>query len=348
MAHDKELIPEKERWSRIFQEHDVFILKYQFPDSLPKRIRNRLGNFNLKEHLSAHPKDFEIAIVILPHFIIPVYNFLKRNKIDAKIVAWFHNSITMYIHSTSRIKSFTKKTIFNLLGVFKKQFKKVDLFLSISTGIAHAVIKQLPSAPVKVVYNPVLPANFENIPVIKQSSTPIFAYIGRLDDFQKNLRFMFKALSRLDFTWKLKIIGTGPDEQALMDYAKKLRIENSIEWKGFSEKPFELLRDEGVTALLLTSRFEGLPTVLIEAISYGIPVIASNCPTGPSDIVINGVNGYLYEPGNLKDFVEKLRGLATGDLKVADIDQMRKSIEKFRIDNVCANIYSSLVGLLYS
>ena len=101
-----------------------------------------------------------------------------------------------------------------------------------------------------------------------------------------------------------------------------------------------------MTALLLTSRFEGFGLVLVEAISHGIPVISSDCETGPRDIVVEGINGYLYKPGDLKEFVEKVNGLAMGKLKVADPDEMRKTVRKFQIDTVCESIYDEFVKIV--
>lgn len=150
----------------------------------------------------------------------------------------------------------------------------------------------------------------------------------------------------LKFDWKLKVIGTGPDEKMLRRYADKLGIADKIEWLGFSREPYELLRSEGVTALLLTSNYEGFGLVLIEAISYGIPVISSDCEAGPKDIVVPGVNGYLYKKGDLNDFVDKLNGIVSGRLKVSDYTEMRKTVKKFEIEEVCRNIYEELCKLV--
>jgi len=96
---------------------------------------------------------------------------------------------------------------------------------------------------------------------------------------------------------------------------------------GFHPQPFSIVRE--CTALLLTSRFEGFPLVLVEAIQYGIPVISSNCQAGPEDIVIEGVNGYLFPEGDLESFVNILRKVISGELKFASPEEIARTAERF-------------------
>jgi len=140
----------------------------------------------------------------------------------------------------------------------------------------------------------------------------------------------------------LKVFGKGPDENTLSKYAEKLKINDKIEWLGFCANPYDVLKKDGVTAVVLTSRFEGLPTVLIEAVAHGIPVVSSNCNTGPDDIVISGVNGYLYKQGSIKDFTEKLKKVSFETQNFAELGRLMHSVDKFRIESVCENIYEKL------
>jgi len=344
LASEDCIEPDRNTWFSLFQTHETLILRYTWPKVLPKRFVHWFGKYEIIEDKNFDNdvfKDLDLAVITAPSFLQSVLTLLNKIGFKGKIIGWFHGSL---FGSNSMVKTLAKKIF--LKNSLTKQLKCTDLVPSISSGIEEQVKKLLPNAKVVTVYNPVLPADYEKIPPIKRSTKPIFAYIGRIDNYQKNLKFMFKGLSMLEYDWKLKIIGEGPDEDMLKEYSKKLGIQDRIEWLGFSKEPYELLRDEGVTALLLTSNFEGLGLVLIEAISYGIPVISSDCEAGPRDIVVEGVNGYLYKPGDLRDFVEKVDGLVTGKLKVASPEEMRKTVKKFQIDVVCEKIYDELVKLV--
>ncbi|MGC9140601.1 glycosyltransferase, partial [Athalassotoga sp.] len=187
-------------------------------------------------------------------------------------------------------------------------------------------------------FNPLEPYNGS---LIERSKIPLFLYVGRIDDGQKNLSFMFKGLSMIKKDWKLIIVGTGPDEDKLKSLANDLGISQKIEWRGFKKDPYENL-NEGVTALLLTSRFEGFGMVLAEANQRGIPVISSDCQVGPADIVIPGVNGYLYPEGDMDAFVKIVNDVIDGKVGFGTPEEIARTAERFSGEVVCNNIIKAL------
>jgi UDP-D-galactose:(glucosyl)LPS alpha-1,6-D-galactosyltransferase len=74
----------------------------------------------------------------------------------------------------------------------------------------------------------------------------------------------------------------------------------------------------------------------------GIPFISSNCLSGPEDIVIQGVNGYLYQEGNIKDFVNKVEKVIKGELKFANPQEIRKTTYKFEKNLILNKIFTIL------
>jgi len=316
--------------------------KYRF-NSFPKPISRFFGqiDFVLSNDIESEMlfRDLDIAIIVEPIILAPLSIFLKEHGFTGKVVGWFHNNI---YYPSSWLKYFFKKTFQK--NTLRKGFKNADFFLCISTGLAKQLTKLLvPSNKIAVVYNPVL--SDKDFDLVQRSKETIFAYIGRIDNTQKNLKFLLKGLSKLEFDWKLKIFGKGPDENVLSKYAEKLKISDKIEWFGFCANPYDVLKKDGVTAVVLTSRFEGLPTVLIEAIAHGIPVVSSNCNTGPDDIVISGVNGYLYKQGSIKDFTEKIKKISFETQNFTELGKLMHSVDKFRIESVCENIYKKLLGI---
>nr|WP_232060150.1 glycosyltransferase [Athalassotoga saccharophila] len=117
-----------------------------------------------------------------------------------------------------------------------------------------------------------------------------------------------------------------------------------MEWRGFKKDPYENL-DEGVTALLLTSRFEGFGMVLAEANQRGIPVISSDCEVGPSDIVIKDINGYLYPEGDMNAFVKIVNDVIDGKLKFETPEKIAETAKRFSGDVVLDNIINALKEL---
>jgi len=347
LASEDEIIPPKDEWVEPYNKICNSVLIYKCEKGMFQKLRQWNGDFRITDDKnSLILRNTDIAIIISPVFLKAVSQYLQRIKSKAKIVTWFHLPLSYTFFSLTFPKNLVKSLVFKIFQVYKEQLKYADLHLSISSGIAREIKMFSSNANVKVVYNPVLCDDYLNFEPIKRSEKPIFAYIGRLDNFQKDLLFLLKALSKLKFEWKLKIVGTGPDEEKLKIYAKSIGVEKYVEWLGFSKLPFELLRNGGISAVLLTSKFEGLPTVLIEAISYGIPVVSANCPTGPDDIIINGINGFLYKPGSINDFVDKVNYVVSNIHIFSRPEKIRKTVEKFCTSPVCEAIYRELSNLI--
>jgi UDP-D-galactose:(glucosyl)LPS alpha-1,6-D-galactosyltransferase len=86
--------------------------------------------------------------------------------------------------------------------------------------------------------------------------------------------------------------------------------------------------------------------VLAEANQRGIPVISSDCKSGPKDIVIPGRNGYLYKEGDINDFIRVISGVMDGKLQFDTPENIAKTAERFRDDIVISNIYNFLKNLI--
>lgn len=299
---------------------------------LSRRLFNKklLINYNsIKKYLSEIVSS-NIVLVTDPLLITSVKLVIQENQINTKVVYWDHGSLFGYL------KGKFQKIIYGeeiLISV-----KSADAHLAISTETAEAIKNVDSNAKVYIVYNP-FPIYHGNL--IQRPSSPVFLYVGRLSDNDKNITFMLSGLSKLkNKEWKLKIIGTGKDENKLKALANKLNIYNRIEWIGFKKDPFSNIKE--ATALLLTSRWEGFPMVLVEANQRGIPVISSDCKAGSKDIVIHGKNGYLYKEGDMNDFVRIVSGVIDGKLQFDTPGNIAKTAERFREDIVISNIYDSL------
>lgn len=183
---------------------------------------------------------------------------------------------------------------------------------------------------IDVVFNPVK----KNTAVITRPQALKLLYVGRVHFAgQKNLKELFDALSRLEIPWSLDIVGDGEDVPQCKSYVETLGLQQNITWHGWHENAWQYIEDNirEASCLVLTSTQEGLPLVLLEAISRGIYCISSNCVSGPSDIIVNGVNGYLYEPGNVGELVNKLTAIGSGE-RLPEHDVIKNSICDFYED----------------
>lgn len=140
--------------------------------------------------------------------------------------------------------------------------------------------------------------------------------------------------------WELKIYGSGELYSKLQTMIREFCLENSITIMPSTSHIDDVYRSSSI--LLLTSRYEGLPMVLLEAMSYGLPVVAYACKCGPRDLIENGVNGMLVQEGNIKDFADKtIRLLKNPQM----IDQIGNNAFKMAVNYSKDNIIRKWIDL---
>lgn len=219
----------------------------------------------------------------------------------------------------------------------------MDAHIAVSTGIAEELEACDPGKPVALTGSPV-PSIGERI--VPRATVPTFLYIGRLDVSQKRLDRLFRALAGLGRRrFRLRVfgaaaVGDARQEADLHSLAGTLGIADRIEWMGWRQDPWAYVQE--ATVLVLTSDYEGFGLVLPEALGRGIPVIASDCPSGPRDIVQSGVNGYLFPPQDELQLRRLLRGVVDGTLPLPDAPTCTRSVERFRAEAVAQRFADAL------
>ena len=103
---------------------------------------------------------------------------------------------------------------------------------------------------------------------------------------------------------RLLLIGSGPLRYKIFELIKKQKLTNKIKIIDFKKNPFPYIKRSDV--FILSSKYEGLPNVLLEAITLNKLIISSDCPTGPKEILDNGKGGLLFETGNFKMLSKKI------------------------------------------
>ncbi|RXT26885.1 hypothetical protein BVJ53_05910 [Lacticaseibacillus chiayiensis] len=286
----KYLLPQgsmRDHWYPDSRSIKVFRFAQVFKNVRP--VRNALGAIWLMFGILFTSAD---EVVCLSTKLIYEVAFLRKTfRKKFKIVSWIHFSL---LHGQD----------INL-----NDLKKADYHLAISSGIQRQMHDiGINDSNIGVVWNPIAPS-LNVIP--EATNSPFkFIYIGRIFiDGQKNLRELVAGLSSLNKSttrWTLDVFGDGPDMAEFKKLIAKKGIARQVIFHGWVKHPFD--RIESADCLLLTSRYEGFVLVLGEAIARGVPVISSDCPTGPDDIV-NDSNGYLYPPGDVQTLTAKMKSV---------------------------------------
>jgi glycosyltransferase involved in cell wall biosynthesis len=180
------------------------------------------------------------------------------------------------------------------------------------------LIKFYPSTlvpKIRIIPNPL------NIPInIPESNEvtlhkPTFIAVGSLTE-QKGLDYLLDAYSKVSNIkpeWHLTILGEGHLRNALIKQAAELGISEKVHMPGRIKNPYSVLKNADI--YVMSSRFEGFPVALCEAMGVGLPCISFDCPTGPADIIVNNINGILVEYLNVDLLAQSMIELASDPIK---------------------------------
>ncbi len=194
--------------------------------------------------------------------------------------------------------------------IIAKANKMVAVSNGVAEGFREAIKKQVPH--LSVIYNPV----FDN-GIYAKSKEPIeeslfkngkttLINIGRLIE-QKNkplLLHSFAKVKKQEPNIQLVILGEGSLLNSLKKLAQDLQISEDVYFLGFKQNPYKYLANSHL--FVLSSFFEGLPTVIIEALAIGTNVVSTNCKSGPFEILEAGKNGWLSGVNNSDSLAEKI------------------------------------------
>jgi len=180
-----------------------------------------------------------------------------------------------------------------------------DYVVGVSAGVIEDLVRLTDLSPEKfrVIFNPIVTADIAEkarSPVDHawfSDGSSVFVAAGRLRP-QKDFPTLLRAFSqvRAKRPARLIILGEGPERGELEVLLRELDIAGDVSLPGATSNPYAYMAR--ATAFVLSSRWEGLPTVLIEALSCGVPVIATDCPSGPREILADGRHGELVPVGD--------------------------------------------------
>lgn len=190
--------------------------------------------------------------------------------------------------------------------LMKLTYPRAQHIIAVSEDVATILRDDYHFKHVSRIYNLVsFPEILEQGSESYQHPRPYIVALGRLSEVKRlDLLINAYANSALKQTCDLLLIGEGETRQALERQIEALSLEGNVILTGAQSNPFKYLHS--AEFLVLSSRTEAFPMVLIESLVLSCPVIATDCPTGPREIVIDGENGLLVENENQQQLTEAM------------------------------------------
>ncbi len=236
-------------------------------------------------------------------------------------------------HLTARLLPYVRRLLFKGadMVVTNSAAGAEDLQKSLSLDARKVMMINNPSADPEIA----IKAQAEvDHPWLDQHEVPVAVAVGRLaavKDVSTLIRAFAIVVSKTPC--RLLVIGQGVEEQKLKDLASELNISDSIDFIGFVDNPWAYMKRADI--FVMSSRVEGSPNSLIEAMFLGVPAIATDCPTGPKEILQDGKLGHLIEMGDHESFARAwLEILADPEKAKATAESAMEHISRFEFDTV--------------
>jgi glycosyltransferase involved in cell wall biosynthesis len=216
-------------------------------------------------------------------------------------------------------------------------YRHADAIVCVSAGVAEDVrrITGLPAERIVVVRNPVVTPQLRELanqpadhPWLAVGQPPVILGVGRLT-VQKDFATLIRAFARLraQRDVRLIILGEGRLRAALESLASKLGVADAVDMPGFKSNPYAYMSRAAV--FVLSSRWEGSPNVLTEALALGRPVVATDCPSGPNEILQGGKIAPLVPIGDVARIAD-----AIGEIMDAPprADSLRAAVDDYFVE----------------
>jgi exopolysaccharide biosynthesis WecB/TagA/CpsF family protein len=228
---------------------------------------------------------------------------------------------------------------------YRMLHRSANAVVAVSRGVANDLaVSGIPRAKISVIYNPVVDGDFAAkcagpppYPWLANKIGPVFVSVGRLTA-QKDPYTLLAALRILLDKAKARLIlvGEGEAEPALRRYAIKRGIAHAVAFVGYQINPLPWIMH--ADALISSSRYEGFGNAIVEALACGTQVIATDCPHGPSEVLLEGALGTLVPVGDVEALAEAMAHVTT---KTVDAAKLRARAAAFTA-SACADAHLNL------
>jgi len=223
-----------------------------------------------------------------------------------------------------------------------------DCVVAVSRGVAADLVRYAKLSPqqVRVIYNPIITPGLRQKareplthPWFAPGAPPVILAVGRLEA-QKDFTTLIRAFAQVRRTRpaRLLILGEGEERPLLEATAQQLGVQGDVGLPGFVANPYPYMVRSG--AFCLSSRWEGLPGVLIEALYCGALLVSTDCPSGPREILAGGRYGLLTPVGDATELAEAIDTALNGDAPRAP----QESWQPYELEMVVDQYEDALLG----
>jgi glycosyltransferase involved in cell wall biosynthesis len=274
-------------------------LSGEYVEQIPDRVR--VINLAAKRTIAAIPALAQYLKTERPVAVISHLNHANITALLARDLSRTKTKLILVEHNTLSADKSKLRRAKVLPTMMKWLYPRADLVVGVSQGVATDLEAGLglDRGTVKVVYNPVVDRDLVDRsqaavehPWLQPGSPPVFLGVGRFT-VQKDFLNLINAFAivRQQRPARLIILGEGDLRGELEADIKRLNLSADVALPGFVQNPYAYMSK--AAAFVLSSRWEGLPTVLIEAMACGCQIVSTDCPSGPDEILAAGKYGRL-------------------------------------------------------
>lgn len=304
-----------ENISKLIKEMNIFkiikkvLFSFEIKSGLIKNKINKDRKINLSEKY-----DVEIAFGDgFPYFYVAYGNSDKK-------IAWMHSDVLVKDYSARYYKR------------MKKVLSKMTFGVAVSDKVGESYKKKYDVQNVEIINNiiddeEILEKSKIDVEIPWDDKKMNFLSVGRLD-YSKNYDMLLRVSKRLiddGFNFRVFIIGDGEEKETLEEMISKLEMKDNFILLGRKDNPYPYMKNADM--FLLSSRFEGLPTVVIESLILHVPCLATDV-AGIHQILNESIG--IVSDNNEEDFYLKFRGIL---LQKNKIDNMKKNLSDYQYDN---------------
>jgi len=283
-------------------------------------INNIKRIFTLRNTIVKSAPDSIISFISATNILV----LMATRFLSTSVIISERNSPTYY-RANRRIWHILRRLIYPCAEHLVVQTREIRLFFA----NYNRSVKVIPNSVM------ILPENMRQEPRFSLPPGKRIVAMGGLI-YQKGFDLLLNIVSRLFekfIDWNLIIMGKGPLGEELKNQAKRLGIESKVFCPGRVMNPISIL--SRCDLFVLSSRYEGFPNALLEAMACGLPPVSFDCPSGPAEIIQQGINGYLVPPEDIKSMEKILCKLMKEEgLRIALGKEARKVRGKYAPDKI--------------
>ena len=306
--------------------------------ALSKEIPNDIQTINLNSKHARYAifKIIKTIYKISPHIVFSTLGYL--NLIISIFIPLFSKKIHFIARESNTVSVKNRLERFPKLfdWLYKTFYNRFEIIIAQSNYMKNDLIQNynITQDHIRVIYNPL---DFDKVTALSLKEPVNYPVadkinllsIGRLS-YQKGFDRLLHTMTLLDKKFQLTILGEGLLENELKKSANDLNISDRVSFLGFQHNPYAYMRHADL--LILPSRVEGLPNVVLEANACGLPVVAFDSPGGTSEIIQEGLNGFLVKDDDITALAEAITSAATNSF---NIELMKDTImTSYNIDNI--------------